>query len=750
MNQYSILFEEIAPDRPYLQIISGVCSESGLDRVEGSVSALVQWLRGQEEHVTAVYLLPTSTDADIVMAHLSSNDELDPSIVSRRPSPAHVLITSCQDFLIDELVGEILAAENVVVVVNLDRGIVNSHMAAMATTIFSNLKPRDQTNMRMFALITLSHENLSKPGATQILDPELVYRAVRRGGWQVSQHTFTLKVERGQDSWSMRTKQKPGTEQFDRAQRANALNQLQEVFQRDTQKKEASSYKTVLLMSQGRFRRLVASITFVKVRASFIHGGTPATQVRRVLEDQQPGFVVIGISTEVGILPRIPGLRTVIADFYADRFDFDDAVGHSVAHEKDAFFIRTEQLLDVVNGSSDVNIVTLCLDKEVSPTMLRQIPAHHTGEMFHLIMRVAAICPELPLLHVPCLVLPDELPRFYERLRRLHMWGLVKLSGWNHNCMISLGGPRAQLMGELAQHETNIHSLNLLASAMYGGTKMSIKERRVLVWLAAIIAHGPSAVLVHPDKDTRYSEEKVGGGSVPPIGRRGEIWSAFLGMCYFYTNKTSAAKTPYAVDEAEAQQVLERIRWWLDSAQLTEPEEDSTDAGQLSHGEIALIDRELVRAFIYNICMYDKVTHRLVDLLSEKEIRLDSVARPNLEAHGGMTDEKVVFAVYTQLEKLSADYGARNLTVVSHDAVYTELLRIAPRASVRPGQSPIDLDILRPRTAPVLAPTAGEPLAPEADEPAGVSNDNFPVQKSRQFKLGYGDQLVIDNYYRYS
>lgn len=117
----------------------------------------------------------------------------------------------------------------------------------------------------------------------------------------------------------------------------------------------------------------------------------------------------------------------------------------------------------------------------------------------------------------------------------------------------------------------------------------------------------------------------------------------------------------------------------------------------------AMVERQLVCASIYNIAMFEKNDTELTDLLSETELFVDDDVRAELVAVGQASRAALVFAVYTNLHSTARGISPRNLTIVSDRAVYDELLEIAPNSDAPPGTSPIDLEILRSRTAPHVA-----------------------------------------------
>lgn len=123
----------------------------------------------------------------------------------------------------------------------------------------------------------------------------------------------------------------------------------------------------------------------------------------------------------------------------------------------------------------------------------------------------------------------------------------------------------------------------------------------------------------------------------------------------------------------------------------------------MSGRDMAMVQRQLVHAFIYSIAIFGMGTAKLTDVLSSTELCLDDDTRANPVAAGQSSWEQVVFAVYTDLHSSARGISPRNLNIVSDSAVYAELIRIAPRLHAPPGTSLIDLEVLRPTSVPNVA-----------------------------------------------
>lgn len=255
---------------------------------------------------------------------------------------------------------------------------------------------------------------------------------------------------------------------------------------------------------------------------------------------------------------------------------------------------------------------------------------------------------------------------------------------------------KGRLVSELAQHESNIHSLLLLAGAADHGAALSAQARHLLVWLAAAIAHDPQNILAHPEHGSPAD------GPASSFAQRGIIWSAFLGLRDFLRrNDGNATHDPpaHAVEATEAQQVLDRVAFWVRKLSLPAVDPETIGPEDIVDLEKGMVERQLVSAFIYNIAIFDMNTTKLADVLSGANLCLSDDARASLVAVGKGFQAPVVFAVYTDLHKSARGISGRNLTIVSDLAVYDELVKIAPRPDAPPGTSPIDLAILRTRTA---------------------------------------------------
>ncbi|KAH8742316.1 hypothetical protein F5883DRAFT_596972, partial [Diaporthe sp. PMI_573] len=186
------------------------------------------------------------------------------------------------------------------------------------------------------------------------------------------------------------------------------------------------------------------------------------------------------------------------------------------------------------------------------------------------------------------------------------------------------------------------------------------------------------------------------------MAQSGGIWSAFLGVRDFSCrNPDDETQGPprHAVEAVEARQVMGSVAAWAEKLSLP-----AAGPGPVGARDMAVVEQQLVLAFIYNIAMFDIGSLSLVDLLSDAQLCLGDDATAAMVAAGQRAGRPVVFAVYTDLRRSARGITPRNLTIVSHDAVYTELVKIAPRPNAPPGTSPIDLENLRPRTAPPFEP----------------------------------------------
>ena len=86
-------------------------------------------------------------------------------------------------------------------------------------------------------------------------------------------------------------------------------------------------------------------------------------------------------------------------------------VGHAIVREADATFTRTVQVSDIVHDAADLDLDVFNLwdGNKHQPQMPELFPLHHTDEMFHLIIRLADICPGHSLQKSSCLPLPREI-----------------------------------------------------------------------------------------------------------------------------------------------------------------------------------------------------------------------------------------------------------------------------------------------------------------------------------------------------
>lgn len=702
-----------------LQLFNCWCYEAGLTRFHNSTTALAQWMESVEEDVAAVYLLPTERDAEIAIAHLEADGALAPIISSTTPKAKSVLVKSCQQWVSERLVGETLALQDLVIVVDLGAGITSSYVSAMAAALFTELPPppRDRSPLRTFSIVVLQEMTVRYTAGNYILDYDMVSQAVGRKGWQVELCDAKPGAYVEFESIIALPPGCPFSDaRFEEAQIENSLETLEEHFQQATADGRADeAYKVVVLMSRARFERLMDTVKFAEARSFFIHDGTPTKLVQAICEDQEPGLTVVGIATEVCILPRVKGMRLVIADSTAGKPAFDFEVGHSIVRDTGVTFIRGAQLFDFAEGAADLDVCILWDCSEHEPEVPVPFPFHHTGELCHLIIRVADICPGYTLQEVPCLPLPREITVLYERVRRLRLWGIVEHTGPLQSLRVTLTDGRGRLVSELAQHESNIHALLLLAGAADRSPALTSKARHVLVWLAAVIAHGPQHIPAHPEELPHGSPA---GGPASSMAQKGSIWTAFLRLRDFSRRNAGnqiREHPAHAVEATEAQKVLDRVAFWIGKLSLPGVNPETTAPEDVAGREKAMVEQNLVHAFVFNITMFDKNTTKLVDLLSDTELCLGDDTRAMLVAAGQRTEERVVFAVYTDLYGSARGVSPMNLTVVSDKAVYAVLVKMAPRPHVPPGTSPIDLSILRPRTATPIAPEH-TPASPSSDQ----------------------------------
>lgn len=691
-----------------LQLLQCWCYEAGLTRFHNSITALAQWMGSLEDGIAAVYLLPTTRDADIAIAHLEADSALAPLAASTSPEAKRVLVKSFQQYGGKRLIGKMLALQDLVILVDLGAGVTSSYVSAMVATLFTELHHRNRSPLRTFSIVVLQEMTVDNSVGNYIFDHELVSLAVQHKGWQVT----LCNTKTGSHPELRATALVPGCPfndaGFEKAQIANSREVLQECYQQAVADGRADeAYKAVVLMSRPRFQRLMGTVKFAKARSFFIHDGTPAKLVQAICEGEEPGLTVVGIATEVCILPRLKGLRLVILDSTADKPAFDIELGHAIARETDATFMRTAQLLDIVHGAADLDVYILWDSSEHRPEVPVLFPFHHTDEMFHLIIRLADVCPGHSLEEVPCLPLPRlprEFPVLFERVRRLRLWGILEHTGSDASLAVTLTEGKGRLVSELAQHESNIHSLLLLAGAADPHPALSAQARHVLVWLAVVIAHDPQSILAHLKELHRGS--LPGGPSSAYMAQKGSIWSAFLGVRDFSRrndgNEIQGPQT-HGVEAAEAQQVLDQVAFWVRKLSLPAFSPETTVPEDVAGRDKALVERQLVYAFIYNIAIFDNDNTKLADLLSGTGFCLSDEARANLVAAGQRSQAQVVYAVYTDLHRSARGISPRNLTIVSDKAVYAELAKIAPRHHALPGPSRIDLAILRTRTAPHAA-----------------------------------------------
>ncbi|KAI7773073.1 hypothetical protein LA080_011998 [Diaporthe eres] len=702
-----------------LQMLQCWCYEAGLTRFHNSITALAKWMESAEDGIAALYLLPTTRDAEFAIAHLEADSGLAPLVSSTSPEAKRVLVKSFQQCGSKRLIGKMLALQDLVILVDLGAGVTSSYVSAMAATLFTELHPRNLSPLRTFSIVVLQEMTVDNTIGNYIFDHELVSLAVQHKGWQVTFGNAKTGSHPELKSHAMVPGCTFSDAGFEKAQIENSRDVLQEWYQQAVADGRADkAYKAVVLMSRPRFERLMGSVKFAKARSFFIHDGTPANLVQAICEDEEPGLAVVGIATEACILPRVKGMRLVIVDSTADGPVFDIEVGHAIAREKDATFMRAVQFLDIVHGAADLDLWILWDSSEHRPEVPVLFPFHHTDEMFHLIIRLADICPGHRLEEVPCLPLPREMPVLFERVRRLRLWGILEHTGSDASLAVTLTEGKGRLVSELAQHESNIHSLLLLAGAADPHPALPAQARHLLVWLAVVIAHDPRSILAHL-KDLHHGSPP--GGPTSAMAQRGSVWSAFQGVRHFSRrNDGNETKGPqaHAVEGAEAQQVLDRVAFWVGKLSLPVVSPETTAPEDVAGRDKALVERQLVCAFIFNIAIFDKVATKLADLLSGTELCLGDDARANLVAAGQTSQAQVVYAVYTDLHSSARGISPRNLTIVPGSAVYAELAKIAPRRHALPGPSRIDLAILRTRTA--------RPVAPQ-QAPAGSSSAQVDV-----------------------
>lgn len=718
--EYYDAFKAIKLNDRRLQLFHCWCKETGLTCFHNSFTALKQWLESVEDEVTAVYLLPTVRDAEIALSHLEADSALAPLVTKADPAAKRVLVSSCQQWVGEELVGKTLAVRNLIIVVDLGVGIVSSYVSAMSTALFTELQHRDDSRLRTFSIMALQRVPLPNTIGNYLFDINVVSHTVSSRGWQV----VAYNTRTGSDPKLTIEHRPPGCRLkdngFDEAQLANALAVLEEEFQRAESHELANeAYKVVVLMSRERFRRLVKAVTSAKTRSLFIDDRTPTGVVQAMCEDEEPGLTVVGITTTgLCVMPRVKGLRVLIADNAADRPAFDATVGHSITREMDAAYARDAQLFDIGFGVDGLVACRLWDMSTHQPTRPVLFPAHDTGEMYHLIIRLADICPGQDLNEVPYLHAQREPLVLQERLRRLELWGVVERTGAG----VKLTDGKGRLVSGLAHHEDNIHSLILLAGAADPSLGLSAQARHFLVWLAAVIAHDPEYILVNPEDLTLGI---LSGSPADNVAQVGIIWAAFLGVRIFSSPSLVDEEEEtqmVAVEPAEARQVVDSATFWVEKLSLPAVSPDTAFEGDIGPHDKAVVRQQLVSAFIYNIAMLDVRTRRLVDLLSDTELCLGEDAMAQMVAAGQGVGEPVVFAIYTDLRRSAQGISPRNLTLVSHETVLDEMVKIAPRPGAQPGTSPIDLATLRPMTAP---PVALEP-APAPPEPDWVEGEVEP------------------------
>lgn len=704
MIEYLDALKTINPRDSRLQLVYCWCYEAGLTRFHNSITALAQWMESVEDGVAAVYLLPTTRDAEIAIAHLEADSALASLVSKTSPEAKRVLVKSYQQWVGERLIGKTLAVRDLVIVADLGAGVTSSFVSAMAAALFTELQPRDHSSLRTFSIVVLQERTVNKTMGNYTFDFDAVHEVVERKGWQV----VGWNTKTGSHPQLQSVDVPPGCtfsdSKFEETQMANSLGVLKECYQRALADGRAGeAYKAVVFMSRSRFRRVMETVTFANARSFFVYDRTSAKLVQAICADEEPGLTVVGIDTEVCILPRMKGLRWIIVDGTADKPDFDFDIGQPITRETDTTFMRLAQVFDITHGAVGLEVYILWDNTVHQPEVPVLFPFHDTDEMFHLIIRLGGICPGQNIQSVPCLPLPIEMSVLYERFRRLRLWGVVDYTGSHVIPGVIPTEGKGLLVSELAQHESNIHSLLLLAGAADHGVALSAQARHLLVWLAAVIAHDPQNILADPDELPHGSSAD---GPASSFAQRGSIWSAFLGLRDFLRrNDGNATQDPpaHAVEAAEAQQVLDRVAFWVRKLSLPAVDAEAIDPEQMVDLEKEMIEGQLVYAFVYNIAIFDMKTTKLADVLSGAELCLSDDSRASLVAAGKRFQAPVVFAVYTDLHRSARGISGRNLTIVSDQAVYDELVKIAPRPDAPPGTSPIDLAILQTRTAPPVA-----------------------------------------------
>ncbi|ROV89821.1 hypothetical protein VMCG_09484 [Cytospora schulzeri] len=531
------------------------------------------------------------------------NNKRGPFISMDQPNNGCVFITSCEEWLAGGFVGKSATFHNVMMVINLDHGLITSHIAAMDTAI---------------------------------LDLNSVDKAVRQTGRGTSTQASTCKIgDKPRRDYSLRPVQgSPGTVEFDEATREETVRQLEDAKLQMTQQGLAR-HKTVILMCRDRFQKAVASLG--GARSHYIHSKTPAADARKILQDGEPGFTVIGIALDVCILPRIRGLRQIIVDPSADTVDFDDRIGECMATEqKLAMSLRMCQVWSMTRDDDPSKAIVCLFDipSIAERPQPQRVPALDTAQLFHYIIDLARIWPGRELQHVPCPGPFGHPSRYFERVRRLRQCGLIECKDHNNTLKVSPKGVRGQTVARFAPFETNIHCLLLIASVASPEAFMSDRARYVLVRLAAIIAHDPTVLLLPPEMHTQSVQPQ----STPTP-------SSDLGF-----DVEAPQNTLHAVDPVEAHIVLDRIDFWLEKLALPKT---TMDIDELSTEDMGAIGLQLVRAFIYNIGI----------------------------------DENVFFVIYTELQRKPGNLGPRNITIVPDDAVYNALVEFAPGPGAPPDQA---------------------------------------------------------------
>lgn len=702
--EYLDALKTINPRDSRLQLVYCWCIEAGLTRFHNSITALAQWMESVEDGVAAVYLLPTTRDAEIAIAHLEADSALAPLVSGSNPEAKRVLVKSYQQWVGERLIGKTLAVRDLVIVADLGAGVSSSYVSIMAAGLFTELQPRDDSPLRTFSIVVLQEITVNKTMGNYTFDFDAVREVVERKGWQV----VGWNTKTGSEPELRSVNMPPGCTfddpNFEETQMSNSLGVLEERYEKALADGRAGeAYKAVVFMSRSRFRRVMETVTFTKARSFFVHDRTSAKVIQAICADEEPGLTIVGIDTEVCILPRMKGLRLIIVDGTADKPDFDFDIGHPITRETDTTFMRLVQVFVIAHGAVDFEVYILWDNTEHQHEVPVLFPFHDTDEMFHLIIRLGNICPRQNLQEVPCLPLPIEMSVLYERFRRLRLWGVVDYTGSPVIPGVIPTEGKGRLVSELAQHESNIHSLLLLAGAADHGVALSAQARHLLVWLAAVIAHDPQNILAHPDELPHGS---TADGPAISFAQRGSIWSAFLGLRDFLRrNDGNATQDPsaHAVEATEAQQVLDQVAFWVGKLSLPAVDPETIGPEDIVDLEKEMVERQLVSAFIYNIAIFDMNTTKLADVLSGAKLCLSDDAQASLVAAGKGFQAPVVFAVYTDLHRSARGISGRNLTIVSDLAVYDELVKIAPRPDAPPGTSPIDLEILQTRTAPPVA-----------------------------------------------